>query len=351
VFQPGAVLPAAETTSRQVKPPKPSNPAPPPRPPVNPHPGVYHPHNLPHTHLPGTSAPPNRPPDVTVTFNRGQSDERTVTAEIAAFDEEADLAMLHVTGVSQLPAPIEMAADDTVKESSSINVFGFPDGTKTAVNAAGSIARVHTDQNKDLSDLQLNGDVSPGHTGGPVVDSQGRLVGVAVASTFGKNVDRAIPTVKINQLFSGKVSAALVAQYKAQAPAIVAVGETWLLDHFQKIHNPTPLHTPVNENKTKLNQFFVLALAADPLHKINNMNLLYGPVPATSLKQDQGWAPLLNAQKVTLAAGKRVLGKQHFSGTMHLQGLTANQTYAFQFSYVNADGVTLYTEPQNIKVH
>jgi hypothetical protein len=36
---------------------------------------------------------------------------------------------------------------------------------------------------------------------------------------------------------------------------------------------------------------------------------------------------------------------------MHLQGLTANQTYAFQFSYVNADGVTLYTEPQNIKVH
>jgi len=358
VFLPGAVLPPPESSTRQIKPPAkpPSNPAPPPaqhtHPPAPVHPLIPHPQNLPHTHIPGTTTQPIIPPNVSVTLNRGTTQEKTMTAEIVGIDEEADLAMLHIVGTSNLPPAIDLAEDATVKDSIPISIFGFPGDSKNAVPATGSVTHVYRDQSKDISDLLLNGELSPGHTGGPVVDTQGRLVGIAVSSVFGKNVDRAIPTVKLDQLFKGKMNSALVAQYKLQGTAIMSIGEAWFVDHNQKVRNPSPVHVSVNENKSKVNQFFVLALASDPLRKVNGMNLLYGVAPGTPIKQDgQGWAPLPNAQRFPLAVGKPSIGKQSFSGTLQLPGVTANQTYAFQFSYVNADGVTIYTEPHSIHFH
>ncbi len=354
VFLPGAVLPPPESGTRQFKPPAkpPSNPAQPVRPPASAHPPVIHPQNLPHTHIPGATTQPIIPPNVSVTLNRGTAEEKTMTAEIVGIDEEADLAMLHIVGTSNLPPAVDLAGDVTVKESMPISIFGFPGDSKNAVPATGSVTQVYRDQNKDISDLLLNGELSPGHTGGPVVDTQGRLVGIAVSSGFGKNVDRAIPTVKLNRLFKGKMNSALVAQYKLQGTAIMSIGEAWFVDHNQKVRNPSPVHISVSENKSKVNQFFVLALTSDPLRKINGMNLLYGVAPGTPIKQDgQGWAPLPNAQRFPLAIGKQSIGKQSFSGTLQLPGVTANQTYAFQFSYVNADGVTIYTEPHKINFH
>lgn len=359
VFLPGAVLPPPETSARQFKPPAkpPSNPAPPPaqhpHPPAAPtRPPVSHPHNPPHAHIPGATTPPVIPPNVSVTLYRGTPEEKTTTAEIVGIDEEADLAMLHIGGTSNLPSALDLAEDGTVKDGLPISIFGFPGNSKNAALATGSVTQVYRDQNKDISDLLLNGELSPGHTGGPVVDTQGRLVGIAVSSVFGKNIDRAIPTVKLNQLFKGKMNSALVAQYKLQGTAIMSIGETWFVDHNQKVRNPSPVHISVNENKSKMNQFFILALASDPLHKVSGMNLLYCVSPGTPVKQEgQGWAPLPNAQKFPLAVGKPSIGKQSFSGTLQLPGATANQTYTFQFSYANADGVTIYTEPHKISFH
>ena len=355
VFLPSAVLPPSESGNgmRQFKPPAkpPANPQPG-RPPTPARPPVSHPHNPPHVHIPGATAQPILPPDVSVTLNRGTSSEKTMTAEIVGMDEEDDLAMLRIAGTSNLPPAVDLAEDATVKENIPISIFGFPGNSKNVLPATGSVTQVHRDQNKDLSDLLLNGELSPGHTGGPVVDTQGRVVGIAVSTVFGNNVDRAIPTVKLNQLLKGKMNSALVAQYRLQSSAIVAIGESWFVDRNHKVRNPSPVHVPVNENKSKVHHIFVLALTADPYRKINGMNLLYSVAPGTPIKpDDQGWAPLPNAQRLPLARGKPSIGKQSFSGTLQLPGAAANQTYAFQFSYVNADGATIYTEPHNIKLN
>jgi hypothetical protein len=67
--------------------------------------------------------------------------------------------------------------------------FGFPFGEALARHkgnpaitvSKGSISSLRRDDGGELAIVQIDGELNPGNSGGPVVDAQGRLVGVAVA--------------------------------------------------------------------------------------------------------------------------------------------------------------------------
>src|SRR5581483_7185094 len=56
-------------------------------------------------------------PKVTVVLHSGTAEEQSVPAQVVAFDAEADLAALRITGVRQLPRPIDVEQQPQLVET------------------------------------------------------------------------------------------------------------------------------------------------------------------------------------------------------------------------------------------
>lgn len=127
----------------------------------------------------------------------GQSKGLSVTA-IAAVDVAKDLAIVQVTGLRAPP----LALGDSTKVSIGDEIFavGNPQGLEGTISQ-GIISGIRT--LKDTSILQVTAPISPGSSGGPIVDNRGNVIGVAVA-TFrgGQNLNFAIPANYVKALLS-----------------------------------------------------------------------------------------------------------------------------------------------------
>lgn len=138
---------------------------------------------------------------VDIMFHPGMPGERLIAnVEIVTVDEESDLAVLRVIASAQLPTPLEPADERSLAEGMSAYLFGFPGGVqKITVNKV-SVSQLRWDDHNTICDIQLNGDLKPGDSGGPVVDGNGRVIGVAVSTLIGKNVGWAAPVSKLKRL-------------------------------------------------------------------------------------------------------------------------------------------------------
>jgi hypothetical protein len=110
-------------------------------------------------------------------------------ATVIGFDVRHDLALFTLKGKAQgLPLPLRAGSDIAVGDE--ILVGGNPQGlegtfTKGIVSAL----------RKDEGLVQIDAAVSPGSSGGPVVDLQARVIGVAATSLgTGQNLNFAIPS-------------------------------------------------------------------------------------------------------------------------------------------------------------
>lgn len=95
-----------------------------------------------------------------------------VTA-VHATDRDGDLAVVRIAATG--PAPLALAAADTLVEGAEIIAIGNPHGLERSV-VAGRVSGLR--QMNDIDMLQLAIPVEPGNSGGPVLDRQGRVQGV-----------------------------------------------------------------------------------------------------------------------------------------------------------------------------
>jgi S1-C subfamily serine protease len=154
---------------------------------------------------------------ITVVFQSGTPAEKSLKAEALASDDEADLAILQVKGEGELPKPINVHQDVNVVETMPLFSYGFPLGkllsevtTKSKGNPAitvsrASVSSLRRDDKGKLQYVQLDGDLNPGNSGGPVLDTQGRLAGVAVAGIRGTRIGLAVPRESLLQMIAGRV--------------------------------------------------------------------------------------------------------------------------------------------------
>ena len=63
-----------------------------------------------------------------------------------------------------------------------------------------------------LDKIQVNGGMDPGNSGGPVVDSNGDVVGVAVSGYEGRLINFAIPGERVTNILKGRLSSMVVGQ-------------------------------------------------------------------------------------------------------------------------------------------
>jgi S1-C subfamily serine protease len=178
--------------------------------------------------LPADDPPPARPPfgrrgpqpplrpavtTLTVVFRSGTPEEQSLPAAVVADNEPDDLAVLKVTGVRDVPRPIDCKRTPKLVETMPVLALGFPFGSALDPNrpnpaitvTKGSISSIRQDRRGELDVVQIDGDVNPGNSGGPLVDETGALVGVVVAKIKDSRIGFAVPVHKLNRLTEGRL--------------------------------------------------------------------------------------------------------------------------------------------------
>jgi putative serine protease PepD len=111
-------------------------------------------------------------------------DGRTVDATVVGRDAAADIAVLRAVGVSDL-TPATLGTSSNLAVGDSVLVFGSPlglEGTVTAGIVSAVDRSVSESGGSDLGGLiQTDAPINAGNSGGPVVNSAGQVVGIAVA--------------------------------------------------------------------------------------------------------------------------------------------------------------------------
>jgi len=108
--------------------------------------------------------------------------DRTIKGAITRVDPNDDLAIVHV--VERLPALQTAPARPTIAQT--VMVVGSPLGLGGSVSV-GVIAGFRSVAGSDY--VQFSAPISPGNSGGPVIDSRGRVVAVASAKFQGPGVE------------------------------------------------------------------------------------------------------------------------------------------------------------------
>jgi S1-C subfamily serine protease len=159
---------------------------------------------------------------ITVVFNSGTGTEKSFKGDVIAFDPVADLAIVLIDKASaadwawpkvlnpyNTPSKVERGTD--------CQFWGFPLGAMLAGQmnknpqiSLGKAAVSSFQENKEgkMERVIISGTMNPGNSGGPLVDTDGRLIGVAVAIVNprrGTGIGYAVPVDDLIALIEGKL--------------------------------------------------------------------------------------------------------------------------------------------------
>jgi S1-C subfamily serine protease len=123
----------------------------------------------------------------------------TYTIEgVTATDKTNDLALLKVTAPGIKPLPLGNSTD--VKIGETVYVAGNPKGLEGTFSN-GIISSLRDKNTKER--LQMTAPISPGSSGGPVLNSKGEVIGVSFMTLVGgQNLNFAIPSRYLTELLT-----------------------------------------------------------------------------------------------------------------------------------------------------
>src|SRR5262249_25258029 len=115
---------------------------------------------------------------VTVDVEGETGKKQSVPAQVVAETPEWDLTILRVSLAEGFPASLDWGTQPEPEKTKPVWVFGFPGDKALTANRA-SVTGVGKNASGEVTAVQVAGDWQAAYNGGPVVDVQGRLVGVA----------------------------------------------------------------------------------------------------------------------------------------------------------------------------
>jgi hypothetical protein len=119
------------------------------------------------------------------------------TTSIAAVDRKADLILFNVSGANAAPLPLSPIK---VEIGQQIYVIGSPKGLEATISDGIISGRRNMSGNERL---QISAPISPGSSGGPVINAKGEVIGISVSQMAeGQNLNFAIPVNKVKELLA-----------------------------------------------------------------------------------------------------------------------------------------------------
>jgi hypothetical protein len=258
-----------------------------------------------------------------VVLNPGTARERVVAAQVVDQDAREDLALLKIEG-DDLPPAIEPAEASELRETLPVYILGFPFGdtlgrtgrAASVTIARGSISSIRRDKDDVVDLIQLDGELNPGNSGGPIVDRAGKLIGVAVAKLELTNIGLALPAYKLQSRIAGRVTG-ITLEPKTTKPGTARVQVT--------VRYTDPLG--------RIEKVAVLLMPRD---KVKEM-------PA--LDKDKRFAALPGGHRRELEMKDGVA-----TGTVELANRPERVKYAFQTVYQRKGERPTYCEPGEVDV-
>ncbi len=139
---------------------------------------------------------------------------------LIGLDAKRDLALLRVPGLQASPLLIDENQQATVGDE--IYAVGNPRGLEGTFSS-GIISGIRELDADTL--LQITAPISPGSSGGPILNKEGKVVGVAVATyTGGQNLNFAIPGTYVRSLIARRVPVAPLAARTTENQASILRG-------------------------------------------------------------------------------------------------------------------------------
>jgi hypothetical protein len=204
------------------------------------------------------------------------------------------------------------------------SAYGFPfadlvnlnKGNPAITVSGGTISTLLRDEHGQLVSLKLDGALHPGNSGGPLIDEQGRLIGVAVAKLEGvDNIGLAIPASDLREVLAGRVGA---------------------------------MRLMISKSDTQTPDLQVKAQLVDPNGRIRSVKLMVAPANgavSVTPQSDGSWAALAGAVSVDLSVDKsEAKGQVHVS--LGQTGPDARRVL-IQTSHLDAAGKTIYSPPRS----
>jgi tetratricopeptide (TPR) repeat protein len=127
-----------------------------------------------------------------------------LSLRVEQVDPVNDLAILTVNG--ELSAPSLQMATSEPKPGTAIYAIGNPAGLERSISS-GVVAGIRNMSGREL--IQISAPISPGSSGGPILNSQSQVVAVAVGILEGgQNINFAVPVKFVQMLLSGTTAPA-----------------------------------------------------------------------------------------------------------------------------------------------
>ena len=138
--------------------------------------------------------------------SRTASHGRRLDAAIVGIAKELDLALLKIDDAAS-PPPLALADYDAVRQGQLVFAFGSPEGLRNSVTmgVVSAVAR-QPDVDNPLVYIQTDAPINHGNSGGPLVDVDGRVVGINtfILSDSGgsQGLGFAIPSALVGMAYS-----------------------------------------------------------------------------------------------------------------------------------------------------
>ncbi len=199
---------------------------------------------LTNAHVVGMMQSEAAPSQIDVVLHSGETNETTFVGEVLTVDRGSDLAVLRVkaqAGKGNLTRPDPLTvAPGYPQETQQVFIFGFPLGEqlgKAITVAPSSVSSLRKDPEGALDQIQVNGGMHHGNSGGPVVDAAGRLVGVAVAGIEGTQINFAVPAERVGNILDGRLATITTGEPEVRGDQIVVPIEITSLDPLSRIRD------------------------------------------------------------------------------------------------------------------
>ena len=192
-----------------------------------------------------------------------ENDPKKYKANIKYISHQADLALIEIEDKSFFANTKALNINPIVKHRDEVTVLGYPLGGNAISTTSGVISRIeyikYSWSQESLLAIQIDAAVNSGNSGGPAINKDGELVGIAMQKlTKSSNIAYIVPSIIINT-FLDDVKDNIVDGFDSNSINTIKI-ENDNMKKFYGLHNGNGIlitHTNSNEKDLKANDIIL----------------------------------------------------------------------------------------------